>query len=66
MIKNIYDKVNNYYKHEYFFFFFFDEIGCGVILCIKEAIKRDKIDLCIKCKYDWDMFEKHNKGGENE
>ena len=66
MIKNIYDKVNNYYKHEYFCDYCFDEIGDGEILRNKEAMKRDKIDLCIKCKDDWDMYEKNNKGETND
>ena len=66
MIKNIYDEKNNYYKHEYFCDYCFDEIDYGEILRNKEAMKRDKIDLCIKCKYDWDMYEKSNKGETNE
>ena len=61
MIKNIYDKKNNSYKHEYFCDYCFDEIGDGEILRNEEAIKRDKIDLCIKCKYDWDKFEEINE-----
>ena len=66
MIKNKKKKKNNYYKHEYICDYCFDEIGYGEILRNKEAMKRDKIDLCIKCKHEWDIYEKNNKGEENE
>ena len=65
MIKNIYDKKNNYYKHEYFCDYCFVEIDKGEIFRNEEAIKRNKFDLCSKCKYDWDMYEKNNKGETN-
>ena len=41
MIKNIYDKVNNYYKHEYFCDCCFVEIEYGEILRSEEAIKEN-------------------------
>ena len=65
MIKNIYDKENKQYHHEYYCDYCFKEIEYGEILRNKEAIKRNKFDLCITCKYDWDFFEKNNKG-END
>ena len=62
MIKNIYDKVNNYYKHEYFCDYCFKEIGFGEILRNEEAIKRNKFDLCSDCKKEWDEgVKKMNK-----
>ena len=70
MIKNIYDKKNNYYKHEYFCDYCFVEIDKGEILRNEEAIKRNKFDLCSDCKKDWDSFEETNKelgkGKEND
>ena len=66
MIKNIYSKSTRFYTHEYYCDNCFKELECGEILRNEEAIKRNKFDLCIKCKYDWDFFEKNNKGGENE
>ena len=60
MIKNIYDKKNNYYQHEYFCDYCFKEIGYGEILRNEEAIKRNKFDLCSACKNDWDIYEKEN------
>ena len=61
MIKNIYDKVNNYYKHEYYCDNCFIYIGSGEILRNEEAIKRNKFDLCSDCKNDWDSYEELNK-----
>ena len=61
MIKNIYDKVNNFYKHEYFCDYCFKEIGAGEILRNEEAIKRNKFDLCCECKNEWDEFEEINE-----
>lgn len=49
MIKNIYDKVNNYYKHEYYCDCCFEEIGSGEILRNEKAIKKNIFDLCSKC-----------------
>ena len=69
MIKNIYDKVNNYYKHEYFCDCCFVEIEYGEILRSEEAIKENKFDLCSTCKEDWDRFgelEEELKGETNE
>ena len=61
MIKNIYDRTNKYYQHEYFCDYCFKEIGTGEILRNEEAIKRNKFDLCSDCKNDWDNFEEINK-----
>ena len=61
MIKNIYDKDNNYYKHEYFCDYCFKELGYGEILRNEEAIKRNKFDLCSDCKNEWDSFEEINE-----
>ena len=68
MIKNIYDKNNKYYKHEYYCDNCFAEIGAGEILRNEEASKRNKFDLCSDCKNDWDGFEEINEElgkGEN-
>lgn len=54
MIKNIYDKVNNYYKHEYYCDSCFIQIIFGEILRHEEAIKRNLFDLCSNCKREWD------------
>lgn len=61
MIKNIYDKKNNSYKHEYFCDYCFEEIWSGEILRNEEAIKRNKFDLCRDCKNEWDKFEEINE-----
>ena len=61
MIKNIYDKENKQYRHEYFCDYCFKEIGSGEILRNEEAIKRNKFDLCSDCKNDWDSFEEINE-----
>ena len=69
MIKNIYDKVNNCYTHEYFCDCCFDEIEYDEILRSEEAIKENKFDLCRICKEDWDRFgelEEELKGDTNE
>lgn len=70
MIKNIYDKKNKWYQHEYFCDYCFKEIEYGEILRNEEAIKRNKFDLCSDCKNDWDKFEEINeelgKGENNE
>lgn len=54
MIKNIYDKVNNYYKHEYYCDNCFLYIGLGEILRSEAAIKANKFDLCTKCWREWE------------
>lgn len=60
MIKNIYDKVNNKYNHEYFCDCCFNEISeYGEILRNEKAIKLNIFDLCSKCYYLM-------KGEENE
>ena len=60
MIKNIYDKFNNTYKHKYYCDCCFDEISeYGEILRNKKAIKFDIFDLCSKCYHLM-------KGEENE
>ena len=61
MIKNIYDKKNKYYQHEYYCDYCFKEIEYGEILRNEEAIKRNKFDLCSDCKNEWDSFEETNK-----
>ena len=66
MIKNIYDKVNNRYHHEYYCDYCFKEIEYGEILRNEEAIKRNKFDLCSDCKNAWDDFEEINKELEGE
>ena len=54
MIKNIYDKKNNYYKHEYYCDNCFSKIRNGSkILRHEKAIKDNKLDLCINCKIAW-------------
>ena len=55
MIKNIYDKVNNYYKHEYFCDWCLEEIKYGEIFRIK--IWMWNRDLCAFCKRKWDKNE---------
>ena len=54
MIKNIYDKVNNYYKHEYYCDNCFIYIGSGEIFRSELAIDENKFDLCCDCKKHWD------------
>ena len=50
MIKNIYDKDNKQYRHEYFCDNCFAEITYGRVYRNEEAIKRNKFDLCCDCK----------------
>ena len=67
MIKNIYDKDNKWYQHEYFCDSCFDEIENGEILRSEEGIKENQFDLCGTCKDDWDRYgelEKELKGGK--
>lgn len=54
MIKNIYDKEDNYYKHEYFCDDCFCEITYGYIFRSEKAIEKNKFDLCNFCKEKWD------------
>ena len=54
MIKNIYDKVNNYYKHEYYCDDCLAEITYGEILRSEKAIEKNKFDLCTVCKWKWE------------
>ena len=49
MIKNIYDKTNKYYKHEYYCDNCFEQIKYGEIFRNERAIKFNKIDLCSEC-----------------
>ena len=49
MIKNIYDKDNKQYRHEYYCDNCFAETTFGAVYRHKEAIKNYKIDLCYKC-----------------
>ena len=58
MIKNIYDKKNKFYKHEYFCDCCVVQIKYGEILRSEAAIKQDKFDLCCDCKKHWDKEEK--------
>lgn len=52
MIKNIYDQVNNRYKHKYYCDSCFNEISeYGEILRNNNAIQLDIFDLCSKCHY---------------
>ena len=52
MIKNIYDKVNNKYSHEYYCDICFKEISqYGEILRNEKAIKINKFDICITCNW---------------
>ena len=58
MIKNIYDKVNNRYKHKYYCDICFQEISeFGEIHRSEKAIKLDKFDLCNTCV--WLIGEKY-------
>ena len=49
MIKNIYDKKNKHYKHEYFCDNCFIQILLTKIYRNKLALNVNKIDLCIDC-----------------
>lgn len=61
MIKNIYDKVNNKYNHEYYCDLCFTEISeYGEILRNEKAIKLDIFDLCSKCNYLINKGEKND------
>ena len=69
MIKNIYDKSNKQYRHEYFCDNCFAAITYARVYRNEEAIKRAKLDLCWDCKNEWDEFEEINeklKGGTND
>lgn len=58
MIKNIYDKTNCYYYHDYYCDNCFSEIKYGEILRHETAIKSNKFDLCSKC---WNEFYEKEK-----
>ena len=63
MIKNIYDKVNNKYQHEYYCDCCFNEISeYGEILRNERAIKLNIFDLCKRCVIEWN--DKLDKLGE--
>ena len=49
MIKNIYDKDNKQYRHEYFCDNCFTEITYGRVHRNEGLMKHRKIDLCYKC-----------------
>ena len=61
MIKNIYDKTNKYYKHEYYCDNCFEQIKYGEIFRNERAIKFNKFDLCSECHY---LI--YNEGEKNE
>lgn len=49
MIKNIYDRRNKFYDHEYYCDNCFSQIKFGEILRNNQAMKRNKFDLCSEC-----------------
>ena len=49
MIKNIYDKDNKQYRHEYFCDKCFAEITYGRVYRNEGLMKHSKIDLCYEC-----------------
>lgn len=52
MIKNIYDRKNKYYKHEYYCDLCLNEISqYGEIFRNEKATEINIFDLCIKCNY---------------
>ena len=52
MIKNIYNKKNNRYYHEYYCDCCFKEISeYEEIFRNEKAIKLNRFDLCVKCNY---------------
>lgn len=60
MIKNIYDKKNNCYKHEYYCDCCVIKIKNRKIFRSDFAINENKFDLCCDCKKHWDEKEKNN------
>lgn len=54
MIKNIYDKKNKFYKHEYYCDCCVIKIKNGKIFRSEFAIDENKFDLCHDCKKHWD------------
>lgn len=52
MIKNIYDKYNKQYRHEYFCDNCFAEITYGKVYQSKGVMKFNKFDLCYECYRD--------------
>lgn len=53
MIKNIYDKNNKYYIHEYYCDDCFKQICYGEILRHKKARIFKAFDLCVDCWKKW-------------
>lgn len=49
MIKNIYDKTNKYYKHEYYCDCCFSQFIYDEILRHEKALAINIVDLCAKC-----------------
>ena len=49
MIKNIYDKYNKQYRHEYFCDKCFAEITYARVYRNEGLMKHNKIDLCYEC-----------------
>ena len=67
MIKNIYDKYNKHYRHEYFCDNCFAEITYVRVYRNEGLMKSSKIDLCYKCfKYLEIKNEIINEGETNE
>lgn len=60
MIKNIYDKENGKYYHEYYCDYCFKNITYRHILRSEEGIKFFKFDLCFDCKKQWDRIGVQN------
>lgn len=59
MIKNIYDKDNKQYRHNYYCDNCFRVLDFGKIYRQDFAIQVEKFDLCYKC---WGHFEKLMRG----
>lgn len=58
MIKNIYDKRNKHYIHEYYCDKCFSEIRYGEIKRHDKAIEEKKFDLCSDCAFwYWDTYK---------
>lgn len=63
MIKNIYDRKNKYYNHEYYCDHCFCELVYGEILRHEFAIENNKFDLCSGCEMEFEslMWEEEIK-----
>lgn len=57
MIKNIYDRQNKYYKHEYYCDNCFKVLNYSEIFRQEFAIQAEKFDLCFDCVIEWDKKE---------